>query len=261
VIVRGDCGFGMPWMYAVCERLGVTYTFGLTANPKLQQRTDALLAEAEQRYEQTQEPQRLFDVFDYRATSWTRSRRVVVKVECHANGTNRRFIVTNRPGAGLLPTATYDEYVMRGESENRNKEIKVDLAMDRLSDHRFKANLFRLYLHATAHNLLARLRRLVQLPPEPSPIDGVPAEALAGRDRRRHQQHFRNRDPLGKGQPCTWRSRLIKVAAEVVVSTRRVLVRLAANWPYLDLYRRITEQINEWMAAPAPVLAEPLPSG
>jgi hypothetical protein len=38
---------------------------------------------------------------------------------------------------------------MRGESENRNKEFKCDLvAMDRLSDHRFVANYFRLYPHA-----------------------------------------------------------------------------------------------------------------
>ena len=28
--------------------------------------------------------------------------------------------------------------------ENRNKEFKCDLAMDRLSDHRFMANYFRL---------------------------------------------------------------------------------------------------------------------
>ena len=38
------------------------------------------------------------------------------------------------------------------------------------------------------------------------------------------ERHFglrRQRDPLGEGYPCTWRTLLIKVAAEVVVSTRR----------------------------------------
>jgi hypothetical protein len=44
----------------------------------------------------------------------------------------------------LLPGPTYDEYAWRGESENRNKEFKCDLSMDRLSDHRFVANSFRL---------------------------------------------------------------------------------------------------------------------
>ena len=36
--------------------------------------------------------------------------------------------------------------------------------MDRLSDHRFVANYFRLYLHAAALNLLVRLRREVAAP-------------------------------------------------------------------------------------------------
>jgi hypothetical protein len=74
----------------------------------------------------------------------------------NARGANRRFVVTNRPGAVVLLGPTYDEYVARGESENRNKEFKCDLAMDRLSNHRFVANHFRLYLHAAAMNLLAR---------------------------------------------------------------------------------------------------------
>ena len=56
----------------------------------------------------------------------------MAKAEANAQGTNRRFVVTNRPGAELLPAATYDEYVERGDSENRNKEIKCGLAMDRL---------------------------------------------------------------------------------------------------------------------------------
>ena len=75
------------------------------------------------------------------------ARWIVVKAEENAQGTNRRFVATNRPGASLYLEATYDEYAMRGESENRNKEYKCGMAMDRLSDHRFMANFFRLYLH------------------------------------------------------------------------------------------------------------------
>src|SRR5262249_1732819 len=36
-------------------------------------------------------------------------------------GTNRRFVVTNRAGAALPPGPTCDAYVERGDSENRNK--------------------------------------------------------------------------------------------------------------------------------------------
>ena len=46
----------------------------------------------------------------------------------------------------------------------------------------------------------------------------------------------RERDPLGQGQPCTWRTRLVKVAALVYESTRRVVVRLSSSWPYLGHY-------------------------
>ena len=241
--VRGDAGCGVPWMYDVCERLGVEYTFGLAANVVLQRESADLLAEAVQRFEQTRLPQRLFAGFWYQAGTWDRPRWVIVKAEAHAPGTNRRFIVSNRPGARTWIEPTYDDYAMRGESENRNKELKRDLAMDRLSDHRFKANYFRLYLHAAALNLLVRLRREIADPP-PVPAESVPAASLVGAERQRYQRQRRQRDPLGEGQPWTWRTLLIKVAASVVVSTRRVLVLLSGSWPHLDYYRRVSEHIN-----------------
>ena len=86
-------------MYDVCERREVQYTFGLRLNPVLQRRSDALLAAAVEQYEQTGQPQRLFTAFWYQAGSWALPRWVVVKAEAHAAGTNRRAVVTNRPGA------------------------------------------------------------------------------------------------------------------------------------------------------------------
>ena len=59
----------------------------------------------------------------------------------------------------------------------------------------------------------------------------------------------RDADPLGEGQPCAWRTRLIKVAAEVTVSSRRVLVRLSAHWPHLPHLADVTRQI---LALPPP---------
>ena len=37
--------------------------------------------------------------------------------------------------------------------------------MDRLSDHRFLANFFRLYVHAAALTLLVRMRQMIAAPP------------------------------------------------------------------------------------------------
>jgi hypothetical protein len=136
--------------------------------------------------------------------------------------------------------------------------------MNRLSDHRFVANSFRLYLHAAAMNLLVRLRRFIAEPlpalalpaetasPTSQPgeaalvADGarVPAEALTGAARQHHFRLRRQRDPLGDGRPCTWRNLLIKVAAEVVVRTRRVVIRLSARWPHLGWNRRVCERVR-----------------
>lgn len=241
--LRGDSGMAVPAMYDTSERLGIQYTFGLRMNPVIQRRTAALLAEAVEQYEKTGQPQRLFTAFEYQAQSWDEPRWVVVKAEAQATGTNRRAVVTNRPGARVLPQAAYDEYADRGESENRNKEIKCGLEGDRLSDHRYLANFFRLYLHAAALNLLARLRRQVADPPPLDSTADLPREALAGRARRQFFNRRRVRDPLGEGHACTWRMRLIKVAARVTETTRRIVVGLSGNWPHLEHYRKISQQI------------------
>ena len=68
----------------------------------------------------------------------------------------------------------------------------------------------------------------------PAAAAGGPAEALAGAERQRHFRLRRQRDPLGVGHPCTWRTLLIKVATEVIVRTRRIVVRLSSSCPHLD---------------------------
>jgi hypothetical protein len=241
--LRGDSGFGVPSMYAICEQLEIDYTLGLGMNSRLKKRSEELLQQAVVQWETTGQPQRLFTADWYQAESWPAQRWVVVKCEAHAQGTNRRAVVTNRPGAFVLPGACYDDYANRGESENRNKELKDGLQADRLSDHRYFANLFRLYLHTAAYNLLVRTRQVVADPPPALPRQELPTEALAGRQRRGWHNRRREHDPLGEGQPCTWRTRLIKVAACVRQTSRRVLVELSASWPYLGYFQRVSQRI------------------
>ncbi len=241
--VRADSGFGVPAMYDTGEQLDVDYTFGIGMNARLKKYSDLLLETALARYEASGQPQRLFTAFWYRAESWPAQRWVVVKCEANGQGTNRRAVVTNRPGAFILPGAAYDAYADRGESENRNKELKLGLAADRLSDHRYFANLFRLYLHTAAYILLIRMRQVVEMPLSQDATQEVPLKALSGRSRRAHHNRRRTHDPLGQGQPCTWRTRLIKVAALVYESTRRVVVRLSASWPYLGHYQQVGQRV------------------
>jgi hypothetical protein len=249
--VRGDSGFGTPTTYEAAEQLDIDYTIGIGMNAVLKKRTDALLAEAVAQWEAANQPQRLFTAFWYRAESWPAPRWVVVKCEANAQGTNRRAVVSNRLGAFLLPDAAYDAYADRGESENRNKELKAGLQADRLSDHRYFANLFRLFLHTIAYNLLVRMRHVVAAaPPTPSSQE-VPNEALAGRARRCWHNRRRQHDPLGEAQPCTWRTRLIKVAARVRQTTRRIVVELSASWPYLKQFEQVSRRVLA-TSSPAP---------
>jgi len=215
VHVRGDAGFGMPWMYEICEKNGLTYTFGFSTNARLKRLTETLMQTAVDEYGRTHVKQRLFDCFQYKCDSWEHTRTVVAKAECHGQGTNLRFVVTNRPGVASPSDAQrqYDDYIQRGESEQRMDELKNGLKMDRLSCHRFMANFFRLLLHAAAFNLLNALRHSEELP-----------------------------QVLRVGQPCTWRTHVIKVAATIVQTTRRVIVRLAANWPWWPMYRSVAQR-------------------
>ena len=66
---------------------------------------------------------------------------------------------SSSPPGPIRPQALYDWYVDRGEPENWIKDLKNACFADRLSDHRFWANQFRLLLHAAAYWLLDTLRR------------------------------------------------------------------------------------------------------
>jgi len=221
--VRGDAAFGVPWMYKICEENALTYTFGFSTNKRLKRITGALMNRAVEQYQQTGQKQRMFDCFDYQAKTWNHPRRVIAKAECHSIGTNQRFVITNRPGviSSSDGEREYDHYIQRGESEQRMDELKNGLHMDRLSCHRFMANFFRLLLHTAAFNLVNAVRDHQPLP-----------------------------EILRAGQPCTWRTRVIKVAAIICQSTRRIVVKLAGNWPWWHLYQHVAERSLSFSCGP-----------
>lgn len=208
--IRADAGFGLPRIIDACEQNNLTYTLGFSTNARLKRLTEGLMQQAVEGYAATQQKQRLFDCFDYQCDSWDKPRKVIAKAECHVAGTNLRFVVTNRPGTASAADGQreYDHYIQRGESEHRMDELKNGLKMDRLSCHRFMANFFRLLLHVAAMNLLNAQRDDPAMP-----------------------------EVLRKGQPCTWRTLVIKVAAVIVQSARRVVVKLAGHWPWWTLYQ------------------------
>lgn len=272
IIVRADAGFGVPTMLDVCDELQLTYTFGYGMNPVLMRQTDELLARLEAQFAATKQPQREFACWQYQARRWSAPRCTIVKVEVTSEGTNRRVVLTNRAGGAILPEATYDEYADRGESENRHKELKVELHGDRLSNVRFMANYFRLMMHSLAYNLLVRQRRFIALPScniastssdatapgttEPTTATAIepatestsepagsapvePTKTVKSSPQRQRANARRREDPLGEGHITTWQTRIIKVACEVIVSTRRIVIRLSPTWPHLDQFLQV----------------------
>ena len=213
--VRMDSGGAVPAIYAWCEQHGIPYTIGLITNPRLTALAAPLAAEAQrQRAETGAEKVRLLGEIIYQAESWDHPRRVIIKAEALAKGPNTRFVVTTRPDP---PEALYAWYAARGDGENAIKDLKVACFADRLSDHRFWANQFRLLLHAAAYWLLDRVRRW-----------------LGARRVERMQLD-------------TLRLRLLKIGGRVYQFRERVRLRLASShpgqplWHHLAAYCRLHE--------------------
>ena len=184
--IRADSGFATPRLYEFCEceENKLQYVIGLSRNPRLQRVVEPLLDSTRLRFVELEEKQRQFDEFLYRAHSWDRSRRVIVKVEVDQRGINRRFVVTNRDD--LCSQSLYDHYTNRGQTENFIKAFKNHLSMDRLSCHRFLANQFRLLLHALAYQMFVRLRDY---------LHGTPWHKLEIETLRRRVLKIRGPDP------------------------------------------------------------------
>jgi hypothetical protein len=219
ITIRGDSGFCRWRLMRWCDSNGIGYVLGLARNVVLQREARDWIERAERQSRRTGRPQRVFGSFSYAAGSWDRRRRVIAKAEHNARGANPRFVVTNVPGD---PQALYEDvYCQRGEMEDRIKEQQLGLFADRTSCHRFAANQFRLLLSSAAYVLMQASRR----------------EALAGTE-------------LARAQVGTIRLKLLKVAARVVVTARRVVFHLASGYPYRAAYREAFERL---MARPRPV--------
>lgn len=145
-------------------------------------------------YNESKTKQRLFTHFEHQSESWPHPRTVVAKAECQAAGTNLRFVVTSLDvSTDDQARQVYDDYIQRGESEQRNDELRNGLSMDRLSYHRFKANFWHLLLHVAACNLLNAFRDSPETPAELR--HAQPQTWQSDQSRRPHHREFpSNRD-------------------------------------------------------------------
>lgn len=232
IIVRGDSGFCREELMAWCEgQPEVYYCLGFAKNCALVERLGPALAAAQMRWCLCGGTAvREFAEFAYQtARSWSRARRVIGKAEVTGQGPNPRFVVTSLPVEGFAsdddqtrfaPARLYEElYCARGEMENVLKQQVLDLRADRMSTHYLASNQLRLWLAAFAYLLLERLR----------------AWGLFGTE-------------LAHATVGSVRLKLLKVAAQVRISVRRVCVQLSSAYPLQAIFRlcqrRLAAQIS-----------------
>lgn len=209
---RADAGSATPEIYTTLESLQALYAIGIASNSVFKQKTERWLKRAQRKYARSQKPLRVFYSFRHRARSWKKKRRIVVKIEVGALGSNLRYVITNRPGRAEQIFNGYDD---RGECENRIKEFKCDLSADRLSCHRYRANAFRLQLHALAYQLLVLFRL-----------------------------HALRTTQLAQARLETLRLKLFKVGARFQCTARRLWFHLSSSWPGRDLFMEIWHKLR-----------------
>jgi Transposase DDE domain group 1 len=161
LIVRGDSHFAYPEVMQWIEaQPSMGYVTGLTSNAVLQALAQEVVEQATRAYALSGHKVTRFHSTRYQAGTWSRPRRVVIKVEVSEQGINTRFVVTDLEQARTK--VLYQKiYCARGQAENEIKDHKLYLKSDRTSCHRFEANQLRVLLHSAAYVLLETLRREV----------------------------------------------------------------------------------------------------
>jgi hypothetical protein len=225
IILRGDSGFCREHLMRWCENHGVDYLLGLAKNKRLLRILGQEMHEAQQQFQQTGQPARVFKDFTYRTRkSWNRERRVVGKAEHLAKGANPRFVVTSLPMAEHGMQALYEkEYCGRGNMENHIKEQQLFLFADRVSCATMRANQIRLCLSTVAYIVMRALRQF-----------GLAQTELA------------------PAQCDTIRLKLLKIGAVIRFSARRVCVALSEAYPLRDLFCRVVEKLRALPHLPVP---------
>jgi hypothetical protein len=246
--VRADSGFAVPELFEHLEALDengqrtstgkrVRYVIKLKHNSVLDRLADPYTKRGPGR--PAKHTVTRYAELSYRAESWQRARRVVLV---------SRF----RPGelfaetAFLVTNATVDEfdaaeldafYVRRGDdSENRIKEAKGDVKIDRTSCHAFESNRVRLALTTLAYLLGHWVRTLGREPQSHVPPPNAPSLT-------------------------TLRLLVLKIGARLLLHARRVHLLLSSACPAQELFRALVHRLRTFaLAAPRSLVRLPLSS-
>lgn len=215
--IRLDAGFSGPELYEFFEAERLEYVVCMTTNVRLQRFAEPLLAPIRQAVEDDLPTTPAYGECRYRAHTWNRQRRIVIKAEVTLHPgrrpkDNARFIVTNIKGSAKHIYRNI--YCARGDMENRIKELKGGLEIDRTSCTSFRANQLRVLMTAAAYVLMQELR--------------IHAK----------------RTNCARVQVSTLRLRLLKFGVWFESSVRRIVMHLPVTTLYADEWRRIARSVG-----------------
>jgi len=224
IFVRMDGGFAesgvLDWLEAA--RLG--YAVNMPKNSVLKRLAAPFLPELRRRVQATQKTETVLAEGRYRAGTWFRERRIIVKAEVVALAgrdprDNERFVITNLP---WRPKKVYRFYALRGDAENRIKELKDGLRFDLTSCTSFRANQFRNLLVAASYALCRQLRHEAR---------GTTCE---------------------RAQVATLRDRLLKLAVTIRETARRIWVEAPKTYAWLTVWRVVALRVGAVLPAAGP---------
>ncbi|GGB52909.1 IS1380 family transposase [Lentibacillus populi] len=217
IIIRGDSGFATPELYKLCDKLGADYVIRLKANQRLQRIANEFENEI------LSDPE--IDIYDgchhefyreftYKATSWDKSRNVMLKLEKPADQLLfiPTFIVTTLK---YSPEETVQFYAERGKMENYIKEGKLGFAFGKMSSTAFEINANKLQIAVLAYNLNNGLRR------------------------------FCMPEKMKKHRIQTIRTCFIKIAGKVTRSGRYITFKLSSSSLYKDAFFSTLNRIQQ----------------
>ena len=218
ILVRLDGGFADP---AILDLLDdeprVDYVVGFAKNSVLKHFSRRLMGRARRLSRCSGRTEHVYGECRYAARKWSRRRRVIIKAEVvrHEDREpkdNPRFVVTNLRQS---PRWIYERiYCQRGDVENRIKELKYGMEIDRTSCSRFLANQFRVFLTAAAYVLMQLLRAHLY-------TTGCARATIS-----------------------TLRERLLKLGVQVSASTRRIVLRLPRHAPFAHTWICVAQRLG-----------------
>ena len=215
ITIRTDSGFSGAEFYKLVDDYNLLYATGIPSNEVLKKQTKKLEKTVRETYLSKKEKHQSFIVFGYKAKSWHKEQQCYAKVESTGKGMNIRYFSSNIKDK-TAEEIYFDFYVKRGEaSENRIKEVKNMCFSDRLSNHRYWANFFRLFISSLAYEMFLLLKQKIKKT---------------------------SHEIAKKWQIDTIRTYLLKVGARIRITKKRIYYQLSKSFVYKDLFREIIIQ-------------------